>query len=83
VIGGTAKGLDELIEGNGAGVIAEKEPGVIAQKILMLLGDDALRHEMGEKGRAMVAKRFSEPALVDAFEATYQAVSSTRTSAAR
>jgi phosphatidyl-myo-inositol dimannoside synthase len=83
VIGGTAKGLDELIEGNGAGVIAEKEPGVIAQKILMLLGDDALRHEMGEKGRAMVAKRFSEPALVDAFEATYRAVSSTRTSATR
>lgn len=74
VIGGTAHGLAQLIEGNSAGFISDHHPETLAQKIIQILGDDSLRHEMGENGRKLVAHRFSEERLVRVYESAYEQV---------
>jgi phosphatidyl-myo-inositol dimannoside synthase len=73
VVGGTAHGLRELIEDNGAGITVGQDPELLADRLIELLRDEPLRRRMGESGRALVARRFSKAALVQAFEAGYQA----------
>jgi phosphatidyl-myo-inositol dimannoside synthase len=75
VVGGTAHGLRELIEGNDAGIVGGHDPADIARRLVELLEDDDLRHRMGERGRALVEERFSEEALVSALERAYEDVS--------
>ncbi len=74
VIGGTAYGLRELIEGNDAGIVAEQNPETLAAELVKLLRDEPRRMRMGERGRALVTNRFTETALVRALEETYQSV---------
>ncbi len=74
VIGGTAPGLAELIEGNGAGIVVEQEPSILADAILGLLCDPKRRHEFGERGRDLVRRRYSKQALVETYEKAYAAV---------
>jgi glycosyltransferase involved in cell wall biosynthesis len=74
VIGGTAHGLHQLIEGNGAGVIVEQDPRLLAARVVELLRDEPLRRRMGERGRDLVARRFSKTALIHALEDAYEAV---------
>jgi glycosyltransferase involved in cell wall biosynthesis len=68
VIGGTADGLRELIEDNGGGVIVEQNPDVLAAQAIDLLRNESRRRRMGECGRALVERRFSENAVVGAME---------------
>jgi glycosyltransferase involved in cell wall biosynthesis len=72
VIGGTAPGLRELIEGNEGGVIAEQDPASIAACLSALLRDEPCRSRTGQRGRALVAERFSEAALVQALVNAYE-----------
>lgn len=74
VIGGTAPGLAELIEGNGAGVVVQQEPSILADAILGLLCDPERRQEYGERGRNLVKRRYSKQALVGTYEKAYAAV---------
>ena len=71
VVGGTAHGLRELIEDNGAGIVVEQDPETIAKRLVELLRDEPSRRRMGERGRALVQKRFTESALVHTLEETY------------
>jgi phosphatidyl-myo-inositol dimannoside synthase len=74
VLGGTAAGLPELIDGNAAGLTVAQDPELIAERIIELLQDEPRRREMGERGRELVARRFSKPALVRALESAYEEV---------
>lgn len=71
-IGGTAHGLRELIVENGAGTVVEQDPAILAVEIVELLRDEKRRHEMGERGRALLTRRFSKEALVRSIEETYE-----------
>jgi glycosyltransferase involved in cell wall biosynthesis len=82
VVAGTAHGLADLVEGNGAGVVADRQPEAIARKILLLLRDAPGRRQMGERGRALVRERFSEAALVNVHERAYEDACLTQTQAA-
>lgn len=74
VIGGSAYGLRELIEGNGAGLTVEQDPLLLAAQLLELLRDEPRRRRMGERGRDLVARRFSKPVLIKALEDAYETV---------
>ena len=71
VVGGTAHGLRELIEGNDAGIIVEQDPESIAARLIELLRDEQRRYQMGNRGRALVERRFSENALARSLEQAY------------
>jgi glycosyltransferase involved in cell wall biosynthesis len=68
------EGMRELREGGAAEVVAEAGADAVADGILALLADDARRAEMGERGRRLVAERYSAAAMVDAYEAQYRAL---------
>lgn len=72
VIGGSAHGLRELIEDNGAGLTVSQDPELLASRLLELLRDEPRRRQMGERGRALVERRFSKSALVRALEEAYE-----------
>jgi glycosyltransferase involved in cell wall biosynthesis len=78
VVGGTAYGLRELIEGNGAGVTVEQDPERIAAHLVALLRDEPRRRAMGARGRALVERRFSVEALARCTEGVYAEVSGPR-----
>ncbi len=71
VVGGTAHGLRELIEGNGAGIVVEQDPQTLAARLIGLLRDEPSRRQMGARGRALVQRRFTESALVHTLEEAY------------
>ena len=72
VVGGPARGLPELIEGNGAGLTAPQEPDAVARALMDLLENDEKRQRMGAAGKALVEARFSKPALVGAISSVYE-----------
>lgn len=74
VIGGRAHGLKELIEGNRAGLVADRQPMAVADGILRLLGDAALRAEMGQRGKSLVERSYSRRALAHMLADTYRRV---------
>jgi glycosyltransferase involved in cell wall biosynthesis len=74
VVGGPAHGLDALIEGHGAGLVAEQTPASVAQCLLALLTDPERRREAGQNGRQLVEERYTLDALLSALETTYDAV---------
>jgi glycosyltransferase involved in cell wall biosynthesis len=74
VIGGTAHGLSELIEGNRAGIVVKQDPQLLAVRLIELMRNEPLRRQMGEQGRALVERRFSKKAVVHALEETYEAL---------
>jgi phosphatidylinositol alpha-1,6-mannosyltransferase len=78
VVGGIAHGLRELVEGNGAGIIAEQNPALLAEILIKLLADPSLRTQLGERGRRLVAARYSVDAVTDAFCSLYSGLTAAR-----
>lgn len=74
VIGGTAQGVPELIEGNRAGFAVEQTPAAISAAITKLLQDPALSQNLGANGKALVAQNYSLGAVVSKLESLYQKV---------
>ena len=56
---------EQVIEGETGYVITEMNPELHAEKILRLLNDSQLRHEMGNNGREFVIKHFSWDAVIN------------------
>lgn len=79
VIGGTAHGLRELVEGNRAGVCSEQAPVELASALTRMLNDARLRSEYGANGRDLVARRYSVEAVVGQLEELYISVAANRT----
>jgi len=53
----------ELIEGNGAGIVAAQDPEVLASSLIRLLKDPELRDGFADQGRALVGKKYSVDAV--------------------
>jgi glycosyltransferase involved in cell wall biosynthesis len=78
VVGGPAHGLRDLIEGNGAGVVAEQTGSSVAHHLLALLSDPDRAGALGRAGQEMVAARYSVDALVSVLESVYTGVQRAR-----
>ncbi len=74
VVGGTAHGLRELVEGNRAGITAEQTGEAVADAVCRLLGNPALAHELGENGRRLVEENYAVTAVAGALERLYESV---------
>jgi len=78
VIGGTAPGLRELIEGNGAGRIAGQVPAELAGILVQLLSAPSLRQTYGEAGRALVERHYLVAAVTAKLEHIYRSLCTAR-----
>lgn len=67
-------GLAPVVAESGAGVVADSRPQSLAAAITALAGDDRRRGEMGARGRATVAERFTWPAVAAQMEALYESL---------
>jgi glycosyltransferase involved in cell wall biosynthesis len=67
-VGGNA---EAVIDGETGLVVAPRDPDALAEAILRLVSDAALRRRYGEAGRRRVAAHFSLAACVAAYEALY------------
>lgn len=70
-------GMLDIVEEGRTGFFAGRgDPQALAEAILRLLGDDALRDEMGKAGRQLVLKRFSwcqvAQSLMNNYEKLYE-----------
>ncbi len=74
VVGGTAHGVPELVEGNRAGITAGQTAASVADAVCRLLGDPALARELGENGRRLVEEQYSVAAVSGALERLYEEV---------
>lgn len=74
VIGGTANGLKELVEGNGAGVVSTQDPIELSAKVCSLLADPEGTAAMGQRGKALVEERYNTESVVRAIESVYEAI---------
>jgi phosphatidyl-myo-inositol dimannoside synthase len=72
VIGGKKNGLEQLIEGNQAGICADQDPAEISRAIVKLLSDPALRQAYGRAGQTLVHQKFSVAAVASSLEALYR-----------
>lgn len=72
VIGGTAPGLLELIEGNGAGEAVGQSSDAIAAALVSSLKNPSLRERYGSAGRALVERCYSVKAVVAQLEQLYR-----------
>lgn len=71
IIGGMAHGLQNLIEGNGAGICVSQSARDVAAGILQLLGDASARERMGNQGKRLVDAKYSVTAVTSALQTVY------------
>lgn len=75
-------GLAPDVAESGAGVVTANAPAALAESISELLGDGALRAEMGARGRKLVEERFTWERVAARMEEQYERISA-RARAAR
>lgn len=72
VVASNVGGIPEVVENGETGLLVEaRDSGALAEAILRLLGDEALCHRMGAKGRAFVEESYTWAANADRMEALY------------
>jgi len=65
-------GLTEIVsEGETGFLVPPGDGAALASKILLLLSDEGLRKEMGERGRKLVLKRFTMSRMIEELEQSY------------
>jgi glycosyltransferase involved in cell wall biosynthesis len=67
-VGGTP---DLLADGRCGVLVPSGDRDALAGALIRLLGDQRTRRELGVAGRARVVERYSEEAMIDAYEALY------------
>jgi glycosyltransferase involved in cell wall biosynthesis len=70
VVATDVHGMQELL-GGGAGLLVEPSAATVASAICELLDDGARRGEMGERGRELVARRYSPELMVERYLELY------------
>jgi glycosyltransferase involved in cell wall biosynthesis len=70
VVAPDVHGMQELL-GGGAGLLVEPSAASVASAICELLDDGARRGEMGERGRELVARRYSPELMVERYLELY------------
>ncbi len=63
VVGGRAHGLPELIHGNDCGIAAEQSGAAVAAAIISVLTNAELAERFAANGKALVAAKYSVPAV--------------------
>ncbi|POH74904.1 glycosyltransferase [Arthrobacter glacialis] len=66
--------IASIVEGHGAGIIAERTVMGMAAAMEILIGDKMMRFEMGKRGHSLVAEEFSLDAVVSNLENDYMSV---------
>ena len=75
----TAGGIPEVVvHGETGFLVPPKDPKAMAERIVQLLKDDALRRRMGEAGLARARERFTVERMVEATNAVYERAVGTR-----
>lgn len=67
-------GLADTLLATRSGMVVDGDPDTLAEAISRLLGDAALRREMGERGRRLARERFSWPVVARQMEQLYSSV---------
>lgn len=70
----TDVGDSATVVGEAGRVVPPRDPGALADAMLELLGDAALRRRLGALGRAGVVERFAMPAVAERYLDLYHAV---------
>lgn len=71
VVSTDVAGMRELLAGGAGALTSAFTPEALAEELLALLGDPDRRQAMGERGRELVAHRFSLDRMVEAYRARY------------
>lgn len=79
VVGGRAHGLPELIEGNEAGLAAEQNGAAVAAAITSVHTNAEMAQRYGANGKALVAAKYSVPAVTSQLLQLYETVRNERT----
>ncbi len=75
VVASRVGGMPNIISDGETGVlVSPDDPASLASGIIRLLKDDVLRAEMGARGRALVAERFSWDAVTESLLAAYRTI---------
>ncbi|RMF69750.1 MAG: glycosyltransferase [Calditrichaeota bacterium] len=81
VVATSVDGTIELVQDGETGfLVPPEDPNALADKIGLLLSDEALRNEMGRKGRARVEREYSLEKQVSSFQELYEQYVNSRTS---
>jgi colanic acid/amylovoran biosynthesis glycosyltransferase len=84
VVGSDHEGIPEAVADGASGfIVLQNEAEPLAARIAELLGDAALRGRMGAAGRALAVERFDLARQMRRLEERYDAVTSSKTIAAR
>jgi glycosyltransferase involved in cell wall biosynthesis len=76
VIGTGVGGIPDIIKNGETGLLAhQRNPHDLAEKILRLLDDEALRRKLAEKGADFVMKEFSWTVVAEKFKTIYEEAS--------
>ena len=75
---GQGVALAKAVEEAGAGLVTAPEPDAIARALEQLLGDDALRRDMGARGKALAERQYSPLAMAEQLIALYADIRSRR-----
>jgi L-malate glycosyltransferase len=79
IVATRAGGIPEIVEDGATGsLVPPRDPAAMAQEIVRLLRDEALRRRMGEAGYARVSARFSVERMVEETAAVYARVAGRR-----
>ena len=62
--------LDE-VEGAGAGFVVDAAVAAFAEKLRLLLTDQAMRHEMGQRARQLAEERYAWDGIAERLEDVY------------
>ncbi|MBV8545128.1 MAG: glycosyltransferase [Acidobacteria bacterium] len=68
-------GLANDVAQSGAGLVTSSAPESLAEAIRKVLGDSALRAEMGRRGRQLVEEQFTWDHVAELMEAQYERIS--------
>jgi glycosyltransferase involved in cell wall biosynthesis len=72
VVATAVGGTPDLLAGGASGMLVPPgDPAALAGALTEVLRDAALRRRLAEAGRARVEKHYSEPLMIDAYEALY------------
>ena len=74
VVGTDSGGITEIIKDSKAGFRVKRNPDEIAEKIKILIDDEKLREEMGERGRAYAEDHFNWERNVEKLIKVYEKV---------
>lgn len=75
---GQGVALAKDVEEAGAGLVTAPEPDAIARALEQLLGDDALRRDMGARGKALAERQYSTRVMAEKLIALYEDIRSRR-----